>query len=268
VLTLADGRKISLNDAANGRLASQTDILISKHADGQLVYSQEAPGHSGFVEKSGNDVAYNSIETPRGGQYRVTLPDGSRVWLNSASSIRFPATFSNLKSRDIQLKGEAYFEVTRMRAPFTVTTKNQVVRVLGTHFNINSYEDEQYLKTVLLEGSVSVSAAQGKGGTVTLKPGQQANLGKGIFNVTNADIEKTMAWKNGYFSFNDQNIQSIMKELSRWYNVEVSYEGAIPTEGFYAKISRSNNISRVLNALQSTKAIHFKLEGRRIIVTE
>ena len=314
VLTRADGRKISLNDASNGHLAEQSGIIISKTADGQLVYDTHATND---VKSHNGLVGYNTIETPKGGQYQVVLPDGTKVWLNSASSIKFPASFSNLKKRNVQLKGEAYFEVAKMytsmrsRLPFTVTTSNQTVEVLGTHFNINSYIDERSTKTTLLEGSVSVSSLRGsvpslvgsvsslvgsasslRGGTpkqstpqagiasqarndgrqatndVILHPGEQSNLVNGVIKVTDANIEEAMAWKNGYFSFNDKNIQAIMRELSRWYNVEVKYEGKISTEGFYAKISRNNNISQVLNALQSTKAIHFKVEGRRVTITQ
>ena len=319
VLTLADGRKISLNNASNGRLAEQSGIVISKTADGQLVYAVKETGGiaSDAAHPRNGVVGSNTIETPKGGQYQVVLPDGTKVWLNSASSIKFPASFSNLKKRNVQLKGEAYFEVAKMYTsmrsllPFTVTTSNQTVEVLGTHFNINSYIDERSTKTTLLEGSVSVSSLRGsvpslvgsvsslvgsasslRGGTpkqstpqagiasqarndgrqatndVILHPGQQSNLVNGVINVTDANTEEAMAWKNGYFSFNDKNIQAIMRELSRWYNVEVKYEGKISTEGFYAKISRNNNISQVLNALQSTKAIHFKVEGRRVTITQ
>ncbi len=296
ILTLANGQRISLNEATNGQLAKQSGMVVTKTADGQVVYTVSDKK----ISAKNEPLLYNSIETPRGGQFRIVLPDGTRIWLNSASSLKFPVAFSNLGSRSVTLKGEGYFEVAKVmrkergaknkeqRVPFTVTANRQTVEVLGTHFNINSYEDEPGTKTTLLEGSVRVSSLRDKKSALNpqnaslqntrseadadvkvLTPGQQAVLGRsGALSVIHANTEEALAWKNGYFSFNDEDIQSIMRELCRWYNVEVKYEGDISTERFYAKISRFNNISQVLNALQSTKAIHFNVEGRRVTITK
>ena len=256
-LTLADGRKISLNDVKNGELARQSGIVVTKAADGQLVYTVlRTPKQSKYLQ-------YNTISTPNGGQYQVQLPDGTRVWLNSGSSLKYPALFS-AKQRKVELNGEAYFEVARDKSkPFLVTTSRQTVQVLGTHFNISAYSDEASVKTTLLEGSVKVSAAKGQ---KIIKPGQQAILSEDLLEVQMADIEETMAWKNGYFRFNNEKIDDVLRKLSRWYDVQFQYEAMPSDEAFNGVISRSKNIGQVLKMLEKTKVIHFKTEGRRIIV--
>jgi len=256
-LTLADGKKISLTDAANGAIARQAGIAITKTADGQLIYSVVQNEHTGTATTD-----YNTIETPKGGQYRVQLPDGTEVWLNAQSSLRFPTSFEALDERRVELSGEGYFQVAKNKAhPFIVKSSGQIVKVLGTHFNINSYADESATKTTLLEGLVQLN------GQVLLKPGEQATLpASGGISISRVDVDEAVAWKNGKFVFADENIESIMRKLERWYNVEVSYEGAPPTETFTASIGRFDNISKILDKLSYTNNVHFKTEGRRIMV--
>lgn len=260
VLTLADGRRISLTDAANGQLTEQSGITVTKKEDGQLIYelSQAEAG-------SGGAPAYNTLSTPAGGQYQVRLPDGTKVWLNAASSLTYPAHFAVLKERQVELSGEAYFEVApRKDKPFRVKTANQEIEVLGTHFNVNSYGDESSERTTLIEGAVKVTS---RTGSALLKPGQEARVKEDI-RIREADIETALSWKNGYFRFRGENIKSIMRELSRWYDIEVQYEGAISDEEYNGKISRFKNISQVLKMLEQTKTVHFKVDGRRVTVME
>ncbi len=262
VLTLSDGSKIILEDAKNGLLANQAGVSIQKTADGELLYSF-AKNVSVVSEELPEEVIYNTIETPFGGKYQINLPDGSKVWLNSASALRFPALFSG-KTREVELNGEAYFDVAKNpNKPFKVITRDQIVEVLGTQFNINSYADEGTFKTTLIEGSVKIIY---KDRVVLLSPGQQFQPNMKSSKVIDADTEEVTAWKNGYFLFKDEDIRSIMRKVSRWYNVEVNYSGNIPDVGFGGNISRSKDINEVLNVLQLTNAVHFKVEGRRITV--
>lgn len=263
-LTLADGRKISLTDAKNGHLAEQSGIRISKTADGQLIYSISDS------ETSSQSNTYNTIETPPGGQYQVVLPDGSKVWLNSASYLRYPVRFTN-NERKVEISGEAYFEVAHnSRMPFKVINKNQTVEVLGTHFNIMAYPDESSTNTTLLEGSVKIIK---ENKSKIILPGQQTRVKDGDIDVATVDVTQVVAWKEGYFVFKNEDIRSIMRQISRWYNLEVKYEGNIPEKVFGGKISRTRNVSEVLEILESTGSIRFKIipgnqngGERRIIV--
>lgn len=260
-LTLADGSVITLDDAQQGAVAKQTGITITKTADGRLVYTMLADP----AGLSKLPVSYNKIETPQGGQYRIDLPDGTKVWLNAASSLRYPTAFSGTERR-VELSGEAYFEVVHNKSmPFTVVSGQQTVEVLGTHFNINSYGDEQAIKTTLVEGAVRVANSRSSS---VLKPGQQAVLDKDnqVIAVSEANTEAVIAWKNGYFHFNRVNIKDIMKELARWYDIEVVYEGEIPADEFVGKIRRSVSLSQSLKMLKLSR-IHFRIEGRKIIIT-
>ncbi|MDP3469130.1 MAG: FecR family protein [Daejeonella sp.] len=262
VLTLSDGSEIILEDAKKGLLANQAGVSIQKTADGELLYSF-AKNVSSVSETIPKELIYNKIETPFGGKYQINLPDGSKVWLNSASTLRFPALFSG-NTREVELNGEAYFDVAKNpNKPFKVITKDQIVEVLGTQFNINSYSDEESFKTTLIEGSVKIIY---KDRVVLLSPGQQFQPNMKSSKLIEADTEEVTAWKNGYFLFKDEDIQSIMRKVSRWYDVEVSYAGDIPDVGFGGNISRSKDINEVLNVLQLTNAVHFKVEGRRITV--
>ncbi|MFA6944506.1 MAG: FecR family protein [Pedobacter sp.] len=298
ILTLADGSKISLSDAANGEIAKQAGISITKTSNGQLIYSiaDRQPVRS-VVGSTTNDqqLAYNTIETPKGGQYQINLPDGSKVWLNAASSLRFPASFTG-NERKVELSGEAYFEIAHITLPsggnhtgakkgsvneampFKVISGNQTVEVLGTHFNINAYSDEPSIRTTLLEGSVRVllPSPPGKGLDMNfsklLKPGQQSKVNETI-NVFNVDTEEVVAWKNGYFMFNNENIQSIMRKVSRWYNVDVEYQGNISQKALWGSLSRFKNVSELIDMLELTGSVHFKIvpkdasgKERRIIV--
>lgn len=260
-LTLANGKKIVLSDAKNGTLVAQNGIQITKTTDGQLVYTVTGNNNSTSSD-------YNTIETPKGGQYQVRLPDGTNVWLNAASSLRYPSAFKG-SERKVELSGEAYFEVAKnKKMPFRVISNTQTVEVLGTHFNVNSYLDEADTKTTLLEGSVRVKRNNSTT-AVVIRPGQQASVKQNVndkINVAEADMEEVMAWKNNYFRFNNENIESVMRKISRWYNVDVEYKGAISDEEFNGTISRSKNIVQVLEMLEGTKSIHFKIEGRRIVV--
>ena len=262
ILTLSDGTKIILEDAKNGILANQAGVSIQKTSDGELLYSFSNSANTVSPETKEN-VIYNKIETPIGGKYQVNLPDGSKVWLNSSSSLRFSALF-NGHTREVEQSGEAYFDVSKNKGkPFRVITKDQIVEVLGTQFNINSYSDEGPIKTTLIEGSVKIIY---KDKVVLLSPGQQFQPKELVSAVVEADTEEVVAWKDGYFVFKNEDIKSIMRKLSRWYNVEVSYSGDIPEVGFGGNISKSKDISEVLDVLQLTNAIHFKVEGRRITV--
>lgn len=263
VLTLANGEKISLTDADNGTLAEQAGIKIVKTTDGQLVFTILSDKQQGPYDKN----QYNTIETPKGGRYQVRLPDGSNVWLNAASKLTFPSSFITLKSRMVELSGEAYFEIAKDKEhPFIVKTYNQVVEVFGTQFNINSYVDEPNVKTTLLEGSIKVS--ENKGIDKILKPGQQSTITSSGLKVENVDIDLAVAWKNNQFVFESDDIQYIMRMIARWYNVEVEYVGAIPKNKFGGAVSRFENVSEVLKSLESTGRVKFKIEGRRILVSK
>lgn len=268
-LTLADGSKISLTDAANGELVKQEGLVIKKTADGQLVYTlaEAAPGADNGA------LSFNTIETPKGGKYQINLPDGTRVWLNAASSLRYPTQFKG--TRTVELSGEGYFEVAKIkdntakRVPFVVKSKGQEVEVLGTHFNINSYPDEDDVKTTLVEGAVKVkkdrSVAVGVS-TIILKPGEQSQLTEKSLNVKQVDIEAILAWRAGDFLFDGEDLKSIMRKVSRWYDVDVIYKGEFDNLRFGGLISRSKNISSVLGIMESTGRIHFIIEGKQITV--
>lgn len=271
ILTLSNGKKINLNAAGTGKLANESGISISKTKSGQLIYTIV-----GNVAGDHQDHGYNTITTPRGGQYQVNLPDGTTVWLNAASSLKFPVQFSTAE-RKVTLSGEAYFEVAKIkstkvingkqRLPFIVETGKQEVMVLGTHFNINAYEANT--KTTLLEGAVSVSSlrstANPKPLVSYLQPGQESDLRGTAIKVSMADVEQTMAWKNGFFLFSNQDLQGIMREVERWYDVDVVFEeNSLKTQNFSGTISRFKNISQLLEVLESTGSVHFKMQGRRI----
>lgn len=252
ILTLANGEQISLDDVKNGDLANQDQALIKKTAEGQLVYKEK--GEKGTV------AVYNTMATPKGGQYSLTLADGSKVVLNAASSLRYPTRFTG-KDRIVELTGEGYFEVAHNKEkPFKVVSRGQTVEVLGTHFNINAYTDEPDVKTTLLEGRVDVN------GTL-LKPNQQAVLTKDQqISVKQVDADEVAAWKDGLFRFDHTDLRTLMRQISRWYDVDVVYEGTVKEQQFYGKIERNYTLSEVLKVLELGK-VHFRMEGRKIIVT-
>jgi transmembrane sensor len=266
-LTLANGQKIFINDALAGNIASQSGVKISKTSGGQLIYE--------LTNQKGDKTEYNTLTTTRGEQTQVRLPDGSLVFLNAASSLRYPTSFARAGERRVRLTGEGYFEVAKNKAqPFVVSTVNQEVHVLGTHFNINAYSDEKSVRTTLMEGAVKVTPVLADGTVVAiakarvLKPGQQSVMdGKGI-QVAEVDLSEAMAWQKGYFSFYDEDIAAVMRKVSRWYNVEVEYAGALPEVGFNARIDRYSNIKDVLKILEKSKTVHFKIEGRKVIISK
>jgi transmembrane sensor len=267
VLTLGNGTRIALTDAVNGELARQSGISVKKAKDGQLVYTvMESSGSGDPAQTTG---IYNTVSTPMGGQYQINLPDGTRVWLNAASSLKFPASFVNLKERRVELVGEGYFEVSHnKKLPFIVKTEKQEVLVLGTHFNINSYPDESATRTTLLQGAVLVRrlgsrSEKGNRDFVVIKPGQQCALGQQI-GVEDADVEMVTAWKDGNFLFNDTDLPNIMKQLARWYNVHVDYSNVPANRFFTGFISRDVNLSKVLKMLEETGRIKFKVVHNNI----
>lgn len=265
-LTLANGQKIRLTDAKNGKLAEQAGVVISKTAKGELIYDMSK---SPATKDAEGKERFNTLSTTNGETYQVRLPDGTAVWLNAASSISYPVNFASLRQRKVKLEGEAYFEVAKDKAhPFVVSTATQQVEVLGTHFNINSYSNEPLVRTTLLEGSVKVSEPE-TGNAKLLTPNQQAILFNGNFKTIPINGEDAIAWKNGLFAFGDESLESIMKRVARWYNVTVEYQQGVDKNELYGgSVSRSEKVSKVLAHLEATGGIHFKLEGRRIVVTK
>lgn len=256
-LTLADGSKINLNSIKNGALTVQPGAHVIKQS-GQLSY-KVAANNSSSVQ-----ISYNTLTTPKGGQYQLTLADGTRVWLNAASSLKFPTVFAG-SERVVELTGEAYFEVVHnSKQPFKVKTSGQTVQDIGTQFNVNAYADEDAAATTLVEGSVKIYDAKGQ---TMMKPGQQYLLkANGVPEVkSDVNIEEVTAWKTGMFQFNNANIQTIMRQIARWYDIEVEYKGSAPNYTYHGKISRNSNASQVLKILELS-GINFTIEGRKIIV--
>ncbi|QIL38967.1 FecR family protein [Pedobacter sp. HDW13] len=261
ILTLADGRKISLSDAANGDLIEQAGVSISKTANGQLVY---------HIQKTTGDIddsKVNTISTPNGGEWEIRLPDGSVVWLNAASSLQYPLNIGSSKQRKVELSGEAYFEVAKDKAhPFIVKTLKQELEVLGTHFNINSYANEIVTRTTLLEGSVRISDLSSND-MLVLKPGEQSVLSKNGIEIKKANTDEAIAWKNGYFMFDNEKQESILRKIARWYNVEIEYADPEAKEVmYYGTVSRFEKISKVLRKFEQTGEVRFDIKGNKIIV--
>ncbi|MNX97010.1 fec operon regulator FecR [compost metagenome] len=258
MLILADGSRIDLKDAKSGALANEGNVLIKKSKDGQLIYDL-----SGTNAAKGSEIAYNTIETPRSGTYQVILPDGSSVWLNAASKLKFPTRFTG-NERKVEIKGEAYFEVAKNPVkPFRVLSDHQVVEVLGTHFNVNNYADEPFVKTTLLEGSIKVS---NKGSSKIIKPGEQSIIGSGDkIEVVSVNTEQVVAWKNGLFSFKRADLETVMRQIARWYNVEVAYEGKVPEISFTGKIYRNVNLQEALKSIGYI-GIKYRVEKNKIII--
>ena len=260
ILTLANGLKVNLSDVRNGLITKQDGITIEKATNGIVQYKQQAGLASAGLNQS------NTVSTPNGGQWQVKLPDGTHVWLNAASSLTYPVSFNQLPNRKVKVTGEAYFEVAKdKKHPFIVEAGNQSVKVLGTHFNINAYANEPALKTTLIEGSIQLSTNQK---VVMLKPGEQATLTKSKISIAKIDTEPIIAWKDGDFIFKNIDFRGTMRQISRWYDVEVIYktEPVGFTPGGW--ISRSKDINTVLKIMEATEHVHFKVDGRRIVVTQ
>jgi transmembrane sensor len=254
MLTLADGTQIPLDSASNGALATQGNVQIVKLSNGQLAYRGSST--------PGSTVQYNTLTTPRGGQYQVVLPDGTRVWLNSASSLVYPATFTG-NDRTVRLNGEAYFEVAAdANRPFKVKVNEMEVQVLGTSFDVMAYSDEQTVNTTLVSGAVKVA---GK----LLKPGQQALLNpvSQQMAVQETDIDRVIAWKNGRFIFNDTDLPTILREISRWYDVQIIYKTTPGNEKYGGGISRRIDLSNVLQVLEASGKNHFSVTNKQVIVS-
>lgn len=255
-LTLADGTSIVLDSAQNGAIAQQGNTKVIK-INGKLAYT----GASGSPA-----ILYNKISTPRGGKYQVELPDGSKVWLNAASSLHFPTAFTG-KERKVTITGEAYFEIAPNKAmPFIVETNNGSVQVLGTHFNIMAYQDEPLFTTTLLEGAIKYTH---KHASHVLKPGQQVQLDQhGKATVLNeVDVAKAIAWKNGILDFDGVDIEAVMRNISRWYNVDVVYKDKATSDQFYIEMQQNLKLSDILKVLEITGNMQFEIEGDKVIVS-
>ncbi|SDT56404.1 FecR family protein [Mucilaginibacter mallensis] len=261
------GRKIILDNAKNGLIATNGSVAVNKKADGLISYDASQASNTNIT------MVYDTITIPRGGQYQLKMSDGSKVWLNAATILRYPEKFAG-KERKIELiSGEAYMEVVHNKAmPFKVLVKGQVIEDLGTHFNINAYDDEELIKTTLLEGSVKVNTG---GQAFLLKPGQQAqvNATTHLVSVHNVDTEDEIAWKNGLFTFHNASIQTVLRQLARWYDVKIEYEGQIPDRMFSGDIYRNTTALQALDLLSFTK-VHFRIEKgadghseKKIVVT-
>lgn len=259
LLELSDGRKVELEAASNGWMSREGDSKIIKLEDGRLTY-QSAP------TPSTQKPVYNTLSTPRGGQYQLILPDGTSVWLNSASSITFPNYFDG-NERRVRITGEAYFEVKSMPSqkqqrniPFVVEAGNERIKVLGTHFNVNAYGDEGCILTTLIEGSVNVGNAVD---SVTLQPGQQSKIVKGATNykIDRPDLEEVLAWKNGNFLFNHASTKSMMTQLSRWYDIDIHYMDNVEGIYFSGGLSRKDRLEKMIELLELDGRLSLKLNG-------
>jgi ferric-dicitrate binding protein FerR (iron transport regulator) len=256
VLTLSDGRTIILDSTGNGIIAEDGGVKVTKQNGGELSY------HS----SDANVLTFHTLSTPRGGRYNLTLPDGSKVWLNAESSLRYPITFTGT-DRLVELRGEAYFEVAKKEASsfsvkiISANGAGETVRVLGTHFNINSYADEGTVITTLLEGSIEIEK---NGKTKLLSPGEQALTSTDI-KVIKTDVNEAVAWKEGKFLFRDATVRSIGEQIKRWYDVDVTYEGNI-TQKFNTEMSRNLPLLKLLDALEGTMQVHFTLDGKKLII--
>ena len=255
-LKLSDGSVIDLDQVNAGLISTLGETRISKDTSGSIIYANN---------NSASEDARNTISVPVGGSYKVILPDGTAVWLNSSSALTYPVAFKG-KSREVSLQGEAYFEVTKNpKKPFVVQVNSMQVTVLGTHFNVNAYTGHPGIQTTLLEGSVRLSQGSNR---VTLRPGEQGNVDpeSSEIRVAQANTNKVVAWKNGYFMFQDDDIQDIMQQIARWYDLEVEYRGKLSNSRFGGIYSRNKDINELLKGLELTGLVHFKIEGRRVIV--
>lgn len=250
-LSIAGGDILNLDSSRTGIAVHNGDV---RYDDNSAVPGQGSLASSPLATRL-------TLQTPMGGTYRLTLPDSSVVWLNAASRLVFPSTFKGQQQRVVELNGEAYFEVAKNREqPFIVKSRGQQVEVLGTHFNINCYDDESLTKTTLLEGSIRI-------GDVILKPGEQAVKNGADIKTGMVNTDEVTGWKNNYIVFQDEKIQSVMRKISRWYNMEIVYEGELPTDDFGGRVSNRAYVSQVLRKLELTNKVHFKIAGRKIIVS-
>ncbi|HAL52342.1 MAG TPA: anti-sigma factor [Sphingobacterium sp.] len=256
-LVLSSGKTIVLEDVANGKLTEEIGTTIEKTEKGGINYKIEG--------NTDVRIAMNLLNVPKGGQFQITLSDGTKVWLNSNSSLKYPSAFSTSERR-VELTGEAYFEVSKNKQkPFIVETSLQKVEVLGTKFNINAYDDESSTQTSLAEGSVRVSC---KNNTTLLKPGQQSTLTDQNIAVRSINLDQVLDWKNGDFNFSNNNLKEIMRKISRWYNIEVIFEGPISQETYVAQISRKKRLNDVLRALQLSGSIKYNIRNNKLYISQ
>lgn len=256
-LTLSNGNNISLDSATNGSLAMQGTMQVMKLQDGSIVY-KGAPAKNG-------ETLYNTISIPKGGQYQLTLSDGTKVWLNALTSLHYPVSF-NGNERVVTLEGEAYFEVAHDKSkPFQVMYKNMKVEVLGTHFNVMAYEDEATIQTTVLEGKVRVQ--EGNSQQKILTPGKQAQLNRHTKEIQLKEVpaEATVAWKNGYFHFDQADMQAVLRQLARWYDLEIVYKGRVSEDLFSGKIERGLPLQSILSLLKQSN-MAFEIKGRRLVI--
>lgn len=252
-LTLSDGSKLKLEDIQSGNIAEESGVSIVKSVDGTLIYTTVNQASTELAE-----MKYNTISTPNGQLSQISLPDGTKVWLNAESSLKYPIVFIG-KQRVVELKGEGYFEVAKNREkPFIVKAEDTEVKVLGTKFNISAYSNDNFIKTTLAEGLVAIGKEKT---SKLLRPNQQAFILKNQadINISNVDIEEAMAWKNGYFMFNNLDIKTVMTMIGRWYDIEVEYKGQIENEVFIGTVSRFDSIEKLLSTLELTGGVHFKI---------
>jgi transmembrane sensor len=254
ILTLSNGEEIVLDASVNGKLAQQKGATVIKPADGQIIYQQQDS-----LPASQQTTEFNTVATPRGGEYTITLPDGTKVWLNAASSITFPTAFRGT-DRTVTIQGEAFLDVAKNASqPFRVKVRDAIIDVLGTQFNVNAYHDEPVSRTTLLEGSIRLTkGAESK----ILKPGQQVIFRERDQTLTlaaNADTEQVIAWKNGAFDFRNQDLESVMKQVSRWYNMDIAYEGRKPAVKILGMMGRDTDLNTLLKSLELTSGVRFKV---------
>jgi len=278
-IILSNGNKVFVDSAGAGTIAQQGKTDVVKNSNGTISYSPSVGGGRG---EAGTEMLYNTLVNPRGSKVvSLVLQDGTQVWLNAESSLKYPVAF-NGKERTVTITGEAYFEVVHNnKMPFKVKAGNQLIEDIGTHFNVNAYADEPVMKTTLIEGAVKVSllsaspsppiggtkGGQEAGRALTLKPGQQAQVdASGITLSPHASVEEAIAWKTGFFSFSGADLQTVMRQMARWYDVEVSYEGGISKDKFTGEIDRNITLSKVLDNLARSR-VHFRIEGKKLILT-
>lgn len=258
-LTLANGQKIRLTQAANGKLAQQAGVQITKTQSGQLIYE--------IKQQKNSPDQINTLSTGNGETYQVKLPDGTQVWLNAASSLTYAVSLNENGKRKVKLTGEGYFEVAKDKAhPFIVQTASQYVEVLGTHFNINSYNDEPAVATTLLEGSVKITSGDKQ---QLIKPGEQALNSKGALAVTKVNTDNFVDWKDGDFNLDRIDFRVAMRKIARWYNVEVVYDASVPQNirsGGW--IPRNNSLSAVLRSIEKSGLVHFRIDNQKIYVSK
>ncbi|MEH3114313.1 FecR family protein [Pedobacter terrae] len=256
-LTLANGKQIRLSHLKNGLFAEEAGVKITKTAKGELVYEVK--------DEADNTLKTNTLSTAKGETFKVELPDGSSVWLNAASSLTYTTNLANAEIRKVKLSGEAYFKVAHDKEhPFVVTTRGHDIKVLGTEFNVSSYENDDEEITTLVQGKISMNTSRDR---IILAPGEKGTVHNGGIEKSTANIEAATGWKNNEFVFASQDIKSIMKLIARWYDVNITYEGEIPSEKISGSISRFSDIHSVLNILQATGTVKIKTMGNRVVVS-